>query len=388
MAENGSAGRRLYLHVGLPKSGTTFLQALFEANRDRLLEHGILYPPAEAGSMFHAALEVRGTYRFWGFTEEQVSGNWAGLCRAVRKHEGTSVVSHEIFSAATPEQVAAALAELEGVELHLVVTARDLVRQVTAVWQENLKNGDDRTFADFAGQLMADLDAGDRTRPFWRMQDLADVIARWGTVIPPERTHVVTAPASGGDPLELWRRFAAVVGFDPAVTTTDVGRANESLGVGQAALLRDVNAELDGRIEQPQYSHVVKQLFAQKVLPRHRTARAVLPEQMYAPLRALAEDWVTSLRTSPAHVSGDLEDLLPAPPTSEAAHPDEVADEEKYAVARAVIADLLVELAQRPRRAPRPAAPPPAPGPAPAPPSLYRRVRHRLGRLRRRVRSA
>ena len=35
---------RLVLHVGVMKSGTTFVQRVLLANRDRLAEHGVLFP--------------------------------------------------------------------------------------------------------------------------------------------------------------------------------------------------------------------------------------------------------------------------------------------------------------------------------------------------------
>jgi hypothetical protein len=379
-----SGGRRLYLHVGLPKSGTTFLQALLDSNRDRLLEGGVLYPSPDTGSMFYAAIEVRGTYPFWGLPKEAVEGHWESLCRAVRAHDGVSVISHEILSAATPEQIAAAAEHLQGVEVHLVVTARDVVRQVTAVWQENLKNGDTRSFAKFAKQVMADLDSTDPQLPFWRMQNLSDVLHRWGTLVPPERTHVVTAPRSAGDPLELWRRFAEVVGFDPETMDHRIERANESLGVAQAALLRDVNESLDGRIEQPQYSRVVKEMFAQRMLPRHRSSRAVLPPDLFGALRELSEAWVKELESTGSRVHGDLADLLPDPPPTDAPHPDDVSDAERYAVAREVVADLLVEVAGLRER--RPEAPRSAPLPRRSwAGRLLSWLRRAVGRLRHRA---
>jgi hypothetical protein len=43
--------KRLYLHIGYPKTGTTGLQRFLSLNSDRLLEKGILYP--KAGKLFH-----------------------------------------------------------------------------------------------------------------------------------------------------------------------------------------------------------------------------------------------------------------------------------------------------------------------------------------------
>ncbi len=65
--EQSTAGRqRLYLHVGLPKSGTTFLQGLMANNRTRLKEVGYIYPFIRRETMFHTAVELRGQHERWG----------------------------------------------------------------------------------------------------------------------------------------------------------------------------------------------------------------------------------------------------------------------------------------------------------------------------------
>ena len=69
-------------------------------------------------------------------SEEDVAGSWAALCGRAREHPGTTVISHEVLAGATTDQVRAAIAPLAGLEVHVVVTARDLGRQAPAHWQE------------------------------------------------------------------------------------------------------------------------------------------------------------------------------------------------------------------------------------------------------------
>ena len=42
----------------------------------------------------------------------EVDGSWDALCRKARAHDGTTVISHELFAAASAHQVTAALTEL------------------------------------------------------------------------------------------------------------------------------------------------------------------------------------------------------------------------------------------------------------------------------------
>ena len=76
--------RRVILHIGLPKTGTTYLQTLFAANRSALAEQGIYYPggPGEP-SEYMAAYDLRGQ-RARGARDHRQVGQWDALCAAVR----------------------------------------------------------------------------------------------------------------------------------------------------------------------------------------------------------------------------------------------------------------------------------------------------------------
>ena len=149
------------LHVGLPKTGTTYLQALLAANRDRLRAAGVLYPFIRPGAMFHGAVEIRGSHAKFGLSADEVAGTWAALCERAREHDGTTIISHEVLAGATREQIRTALEPLAGIDVQVVVTARDLGRQAVAHWQEEVKLGATYSFAEFeATELRADTGPG------------------------------------------------------------------------------------------------------------------------------------------------------------------------------------------------------------------------------------
>ena len=205
--------QRVVLHVGLPKTGTTYLQAVLAHHRDALRETGVLYPFVRPQAMFLGAVEVRGSREKFGLTAEDVAGTWQALCDRVLAHAGTSVISHEILGGAEPDEIAAALAPLAGIEVDVVVTARDLGRQATAHWQEEVKLGDTRSFAELEhDQLRADVPEGERPH-FWHAQDYAAALRRWATAVPAERVHLVVGPPPGAAPEVLWQRFAEACGI-------------------------------------------------------------------------------------------------------------------------------------------------------------------------------
>lgn len=342
------AKQPLYLHVGLPKSGTTFLQGLMANNRTRLKSAGFIYPFIRRETMFHTAVELRGQHERWGLEPATIDGTWQLVLNRIRGFGGTGIVSHELLAAASPEQVARVARDTADLELHVVVTARDLSRQATALWQEEVKNGRRWSFDEFSDGLFDTDGVQQRSSGFWRSQDLASVLERWSAVVPAERMHVVVVPRSSRDPLELWRRFAGAIGLDPQTVDLELQpRANESLGAAQVALLRQVVTALDGRLGQPHYAHVVKRFFAQTQLSRISSPAPVTPTDVRQRLDGVARQWVEEIRSRRYAVHGDLDELVPstAPVPEDTRHPDDVSAEDLLQGLPDVMAEMLIEIA-------------------------------------------
>lgn len=356
MGAGRDAGRatrqRLYLHVGLPKSGTTYLQRLLADNRPALGAAGFVYPFVGPEAMFHAAVELRAQHAWWGLAPAAVDGSWDRLLSRVREVGATGIVSHEILAGAVGPQLSRVARDTADLDLHVVVTARDLARQVPAHWQEEVKNGVALTFAEFEARLFGVEESSREERGFWRTQDLPEVLARWAGLVPPDRVHLVVVPPAGAPPAELWRRFAAAVGIDPramdeAALAGAAQAGNDSLGAAQVALLREVVVALDGRIAWPAYAHVVKRWFAQRGLAAAPGRRPVTPPELHRTLAGVASSWPAEVAARGYRVYGDLADLLPGPPPPPGTlHPDEVTPEEVTESLPDLLAFMLLEVAR------------------------------------------
>lgn len=364
MPAAGTGPQRLYLHIGLPKTGTSFVQSLLAENRLLLKGAGTIYPFVRRECMFHAAVEIQGQYDYWGLDRGLVEGTWIQLLDKVRGFGGPGIISHEVFAAADPAQISRVAEDTRGLELHVVVTARDLARQATAHWQEAVKNGYPWSYAEFERELFEPGQAEDNEHGFWRNQDLGSVLRRWSAAVPPDRIHAVLVPSDIKDPELLWRRFAEATGLRPDVldSRSRLPR-NESLGAAQVALLRAVILALDGRLGQPHYSHVVKRFFAQTQLGSLPAPRPATPASLQERLEPIAQGWVEEIRRRGYAVHGDLTELLPPPPAENAPHPDEVSAEEMLRGLPEVLARLLVEVATLRSRVQGPDRLPPLPAP-------------------------
>ena len=313
MRQNARMPRRVFLHIGTPKSGTTYLQEKLALNREAIAEQGLTYPTTRTGNHFEGALDL--IEERWAGQLDVARGQWGALVGEARKAAGDVLISHEILAAASPAQIAGAMAAFEDDEVHIVLTVRDLARQIPAEWQENVKHRGRRTFAKF----MALVVKARRTKPdvwFWRVQAIPDILTRWGNGLPPDRIHVVTVPQAGEQSDLLWTRYATVIGLDPSRAYADATDYNPSLGIVEAAVVRRLNKLLAGRgIPREVYVDLVREVIARDTLAqRPDQIRAVLPERRWDFVDTVTSEWLDWLEGAGVDIVGDLADLQPERP--------------------------------------------------------------------------
>ena len=352
-AEREPQRRRILLHVGTPKTGTSYLQDVLFRNREALAGYGIHYPADRFDAHFLAALDLMKLP--WGGLEVEAVGAWDRLAAAVRAVDhGTVVVSHEILATASRQQAAQALADLSAgpgeTEIHLVLSARDLGRQIPAEWQENIKHRSTLRYRRFL-ELIADPARDSKIGAwFWGVQELPAILDRWGQGIAPERVHLVTVPPPGSDPTLLWKRFSHAFGLDGIELDLRDERSNPSLGVPETALLRRINIQANAVVQPADYRPLVRELLAHRTLSRRRgSPRLALPSTAVPAVQEISRRWVDELRSRGYDIVGDLDELLvptPTTPPEEYADPDRPRPRQVAQAAFDVIEALLVENAR------------------------------------------
>jgi hypothetical protein len=353
MPDSGPQQGPIFLHVGLPKSGTTFLQDMLRQHRPWLRREGLLYPYDGHRDHFFAALDARENHQFVGGVRPQAEGAWPKLVERAKAFDGRVVISHEILATATKDAARRARAALDDCEVHVVVTARDPARQAVADWQEAIKHGRHVSFRGYVrraglGEVPpkgANADAPP-ARDF-AAQRLLHVIDAWAGDLPPERVHIVTVPQASSDPGQLWRRFGELLGIaDPGrLTPGSEVRHNPRLGVADIELLRRVNTSLDRRLVADEFGAVAKKLYAQTVLPSvSRSAAPVLPDGLFDRADELAAEWIDGIKSAGYDVRGELDDLRPR--RADGPWPGRWKAGDVIDTAAAATAELLVEITE------------------------------------------
>jgi hypothetical protein len=337
----------VYLHVGAPKTGTTYIQDRLALNRTHLARHDVRFPVGVRGDMFHAALDL--LERPWGGMLPDAKGEWDALVKRTRRASGAVVISHEILAGATHEQVERAVTSLAPADIHVVLTVRDIARQVPAEWQERLKHQRRMAYGKFVRRIQKP--RSELGRSFWQLQGVTQVLERWSRQLSPDHVHVVTVPQPGAPHGELWRRFCRAVEIDPAWAPLDSVRRNPSIGVAESAMLRRLNSRLRrADLEHADYRTLVRHLIVHETLATEPVRqRLTLPPEHYDWADEITESWREWIEGAGVDVVGDLDDLRPVRPAPDdewhdpdRARPRDIAD----AALNALVA-MIEEAARR-----------------------------------------
>jgi hypothetical protein len=342
--------RVVYVHVGAPKTGTTYLQDRLTLNARSLARHGIHFPtksPLVSPGLFQfrAALDL--LEEDWGGPPGHAQGAWDALARRIRRTNGTVIFSHEILAPAKPAQIGRLMADLAGSEIHIVYSARDLARQAPAGWQESIKQGRKWTYRRYLNRIQTG-------KPwFAKAFDLPAVLAQWGSGLTPDRVHVVTVPQAEtlrAEPDLLWERSCRVFGIDPVWAPLDSDRANASLGVAETQVLRRLNRRIDRATRrEAEYDELLRDMLAQGALVNRSSGSLGLPPRLHGWATEQAEAWIEWLAGSGIDVVGDPADLLPAPLDDEPFRsPDRVRPKAQLDAALDALAAMTREAASRP----------------------------------------
>jgi hypothetical protein len=357
-AASGPRRPRVYLHIGEPKTGTTFLQDALWKNRARLASQGVLLPGYNPYDHFRASRDLRKAVRAASDPADPWTGEWDVLAAEALHVPGRAVISNELLSASSPQQADRAMRSLLRAELHVIATVRDFAALLPAEWQESVKVRGSTAWEPWLDEVIAAEHMEHRRRHswFWRVHDTLAILDMWSKHIPPEHVHVVTVPR--GNPADsLWARFASVTGIDPAGCDLTQSRRNSSLGFAETEFLRRLNQALPEDMPDWFYTREIKRLLAHDVLRNRRAVtRPVLPASTLAWAEKQAEGLITGLRETNYHVVGDLAELRPAPRTgADPGPPGQSPEQQLEAAMQAVVAlaDRCYEL-RRPVRQRRP----------------------------------
>jgi hypothetical protein len=334
---------RVYLHIGEPKTGTSFLQRSLWSNRARLAAQGVTLPGYSHRDHNRASRDLREAPREASDPTDPWVGEWAVLTGQALRAPRAAVISDEILAACNPPQADHAVRSLLTADVHVILTVRDFASVLPAEWQERVKCRDTAGWEEWLDSVVDTTPLADRRGQswFWAVHDTLAILDMWSQHIPPDHVHVITVPPQGTTD-QLWVRFTSVLGVEPNRFDLTGTRANPSLGPAEAEFLRQVNQALPADVPDWFYTRDIKRILALDLLrSRPRQAVLTLPPSRAAWAGEQAEILVAGLRDAKYHIVGDLGELVPRPASASYAAPADQPAEQLLDAAVQATAALL-----------------------------------------------
>jgi hypothetical protein len=299
--------RTYYLHIGAPKCGSTYVQALLWRNRRALMKDGVYVAGRSSYDQFQAGTDFRGQRYVAQASGDAWRGAWDRLITdAERSAYPKIVISNELLGDVRPEKISARLELLDGARIEVIYATRDLAGLLGSVWQQLVKT---RAVLPWLEWIDALAERGDADW-LWPRHDAGRIIERWaGTGV--DACHVLALPRPGSAPDELWRRFRSIVGWSVATEAT-VPRVNESLGYSQAELLRRLQKRLVGVQPRAERAVLTQNLATTTLAEIERVDVLAIPERLRSWVDAESARQRERIVGSGARLVGDLDDLLVA----------------------------------------------------------------------------
>lgn len=116
----------LFIHIGMPKTGSSYLQCLATKNREQLKRQGVTYPPGRNDEL--------------AFAGRISSGNGDALETLVIQNDVTHLISSELFFNdfhTISNYVLSAIGS--GIPVRLIMLTRDVLPYLASAWQQDVK---------------------------------------------------------------------------------------------------------------------------------------------------------------------------------------------------------------------------------------------------------
>ena len=234
--------KKVYLHVGFHKTGTTAIQEALFTHSDQLRILGINYATKKGKANHREAWAL--SERYWGWKKrggEQTSiVEWQKRVKNLKAQKIDSVVSSEFFSEINDDQLNLMANDLKDFEVEIIFTIRPLAKLLGSSYQQYLKYGIKASYEEWLEDIFHNSEKPKFTPTFWKRHRHEEVMSRWANAFGNQKIHLVVVDES--EPDLLYDSFNKILKL-PAGTLKEVKGlgSNRSLNYPEIALLLAIN---------------------------------------------------------------------------------------------------------------------------------------------------
>ena len=234
--------KKLIIHPGFHKTGTTALQQALSEVRRELRASGFSYPKLAGNAHHRAAWSI--IEKTWGWSKRggrlMAPVEWQKLERKITSSKNISVISSEFFSQANDEQLANLAGKIKGMDVEVIFTWRPLPFMLASSYQQYLKYGVKLSYTKWLDSIFKTPGESRYTPSFWLRNLHGDVVSRWAEVFGVENISLIAVDES--NPNFLYNSFSELAGIPSGIIREPVHKEmNRSLTFNESALLLEIN---------------------------------------------------------------------------------------------------------------------------------------------------
>lgn len=306
--------KRLIIHAGFHKSGTTALQESFHLNRRELTKHGVNY--LEFGHKAHHRLAWSLSQKPWGWAkrggERESTKLWEKAAADIEKDKADSVIiSSEFFSELSGDQIRKIHSSFKNREVKILFTLRPLAKLLPSSYQQYLKYG---ITADYQEWLHSVLDKPGESKinpTFWKRHFHGQVVAKWADVF--GSSNITVLIVNEAQPNFLFDEINKYLNLPTnTLQSADTG-SNRSLTMEEISLLREINSQFPKEREWDEYQVFIRNGYIRELTdhtkPAPDKARLLTPEWAVSKANEIGSQIKSELINSKVKIIGDLETL-------------------------------------------------------------------------------
>ena len=234
--------KKVFIHVGFHKTGTTAIQESLHSHREELKNLGLIYDTNNRRANHRQAWALAG--RYWGWKNRGGKKTpileWNKQVKSLKSKKSKSILSSEFFSELNDAQLNRMASDLKNFHVEVIFTIRPLSKMLASSYQQYLKYGIKASYDEWLHDIFQNAPKSKLTPTFWKRHRHEVVIARWAKVFGNQNVHLVVVDES--EPDFLFTSFNQILQL-PAGTLSEVinSGTNRSLNYSEISLLLAIN---------------------------------------------------------------------------------------------------------------------------------------------------
>lgn len=320
--------KKLIIHAGFHKSGTTALQESFHSYRKSLRELGILYP--RIGTKAHHRFAWALTQRPWGWNKrggERVPENtWKQAAKRINNAKEEKVLlSSEFFSELDSEKIKKIRNDIKNRNVQILFTVRPLAKLLPSSYQQYLKYGITAEYEEWLHSVLDNPGESKINPTFWKRHFHGKVVTRWVEVF--GSTNVTVLIVNEAEPTFLFDEINKYLNLSAKTLQAAESGSNRSLTMEEISLLLELNRKFPKDREWDEYQVFVRNGYIRELTDHTKPAadkeRLLTPQWAVEKANQIGREIKDELVKSGVTIIGDIDSLENAQiPTGHSKYPE------------------------------------------------------------------